>query len=102
MSGLLKPGVNRSRQAFRGKLECPHIINVGGIPVTCGSEKMEFVENVNPTRIRYRCKACRRTLIYDFSNNPSHPYASYGKNKFRQIVERWSAKNRNKGKHPKA
>lgn len=59
-----KKGINPG--AFAGKLICP----------TCESTANRFVENVGPTRIRYRCRKCGVTFQYDFSGLPDeHPYA---------------------------
>jgi hypothetical protein len=65
MSGNIhKKGLNPG--AFTGKLICP----------TCQSNSNRFVENIGPTRIRYRCRKCGVTFQYDFSGLPDqHPYA---------------------------
>ena len=86
----------QSRQAFRGKLECPNLTEFG---VECGANKWKFVEKLGQFRIRYRCKVCGKTVQYDFANNPGHPYAVFGKNKFQQVVSQWKDKQK-KGKHP--
>jgi len=81
IKGKVNPG------AFRGELLCPY----------CRASKWDFVENASRYRIRYRCKKCHKTIIYDFTNNPGHPYEVYGKGKFRQLVETWK---NNKGRKP--
>lgn len=78
-----------NRGAFRGKLICPHLVKGEKGARICGANQWEYIENVNPTCIRYRCKSCGKTIRYDFSNNPTHPYATFGKNKWRRIVEAW-------------
>jgi rubredoxin len=82
--------------AFGSKLTCPGLVTgLSGHPEMCGAEKWEFVEKVGAFRIRYRCKVCHKTIIYEYGNNPGHPYEAYGKSKWRQIVDKWKA-----GKHP--
>jgi len=71
-------GKGMSKVAFQGQLECPY----------CNHTKWKYVENQGKFRIRYRCKNCHKTLIYDFTNNPGHPYCDFGKGIFRRIVER--------------
>ena len=72
--------------AFSGDLLCPY-------PSTgrssCGSKKWAFVESVTPTRVRYRCKVCNRTIQYDFANNPmaAHPYEPFKKSVWQRIVQ---------------
>lgn len=83
LSHVIPHGANIG--AFSNKLICPHPIGTGGI---CGASSWEFVENIGSFRIRYRCKKCKRTIQYDFSNNLEHPYKVFGKNKWQRIVER--------------
>lgn len=87
----------KSPAAFSGKLTCPHLIDVGGNLVVCGASSWGFVENISRYRIRYRCKACGKTIQYDFANNFQHPYAVFGKSKWQRLVELWKNK---KGKRP--
>ena len=82
-------GMNKG--AFRGKLECPALVNKNGVAETCGAEKWKFVEKIGPYRIRYKCKVCGSTCQYDFSANPQHPYEVFGKGKWRTIVDRYKA-----------
>lgn len=80
--GIFMKGINNG--AYRGKLTCP----------VCSSEAIRYVENVSQFRLRYRCRKCGMTFQYDISNSPvgvSHPYAAFNKNKYRRIVERWEA-----------
>ena len=73
VKGKVNPG------AFSGELICPF----------CNATKWKFVENVTPTRLRYRCKACNQTIQYDISNRPTeHPYAPFKKRKWMDLVER--------------
>lgn len=80
-----------NKGAFRGPLNCP----------LCNQDctkrsRFKFVEKVTPTRIRYRCVDCGRTLQYDFSNNADfltkHPYAPFKRSRFNDIIERWKPK----------
>jgi len=78
---ILKKGINPG--AYRGELICP----------TCQSKAIRFVENIGPTRLRYRCRKCGVPFQYDISGRPDmHPYAPLangGKHagKFRDIIE---------------
>ena len=79
--------------AFRGKLECPHMIN-GGI---CGANSWKYIEQITPTRIRYQCKKCKRTIQYDFSHNDDflrkHPYEPFkSKPLFKRVIDNWKLK----------
>lgn len=72
-----KKGVNP--MAFSNELICPY----------CGEKKWKFVEKAAEFYLRYRCKACNRTILYDISNRPEHPYTPYKKaNFFRDLIER--------------
>lgn len=63
-ASIFQKGINPG--AYRGKLICP----------TCQSTAIRYVENIGPTRIRYRCRKCGVTFQYDISGNPdAHPYA---------------------------
>jgi transposase-like protein len=71
-------GMNKG--AFRGKLTCP----------VCESEAVRYVENVGPTRLRYRCRKCGLPFQYDISGGSvlnNHPYAPFKKPKWQKIVE---------------
>lgn len=78
--------------AFAGKLTCPRLI-VGTTEV-CGGQNWKFVEVVTPNRHRYLCKKCKRTVQYDFSNNPFYMKEVYGKNTA-SIVEKVKNRYRN-------
>ena len=101
MSTIIVPHMERkgmTKGAFGTQLTCPSLVTgLSGTAEACGASKWEFVEKAGPMRIRYRCKVCHKTLVYDFSGNPSHPYASYGKSKWRNIVDKWKE---TKGTHP--
>lgn len=95
------PRKGLSKAAFRDKLTCPGLMKGPApdyTPILCGAEKWEYVEKLGAYRIRYRCKVCGKTIMYDFSANMNHPYAVFGKNKWRQIVDHW--KENKKGPHP--
>lgn len=76
----LRPGKNGvSPMAFSNELICPH----------CMAKKWKFVTVVNQFYLRYLCKACKNTILYDVSNRPEHPYTPYKKNNFfRDLIER--------------
>jgi hypothetical protein len=95
-TNIIVPNMRKGQNpgAWRGPLTCPHIDFAGNV---CGAQKWKYVSRVSPYRIRYMCKKCGRTTQYDYSNNLEHPYAVFGKSKYRQIVE--AARNR-KGKRP--
>jgi len=76
--GIFTKGINKG--AYRGELTCP----------VCRSSAIRFVENIGPTRQRYRCRKCGLTFQYDISGRLDHPYAPYKKNTFREIVERYN------------
>jgi hypothetical protein len=76
MRNKINPG------AYQGDLNCP----------CCQSKAIRFVENVTPTRLRYRCRKCAITFQYDISNrNDINPYAAYQKgtvgSKIRKNIE---------------
>jgi transposase-like protein len=99
---ILIPSIQRTgmnRGAFGTKLTCPALVTgLSNKPEICNASRWEFVEQIGMYRVRYRCKACHKTIVYDYSGNPGHPYEVYGKNKWQRIVQRW--KDKNKGKHP--
>ena len=67
-----------SKAAFQAdKLFCPF----------CQGTRWKYVENVGSFCIRYRCKDCHKTVLYDFSANPDHPYKRFGKGIWKQILE---------------
>ena len=77
-----------SKGAYQGELTCPYSVNAEGKRdmITgdrlCGSKAIRFVENVTPTRLRYRCRKCGGTFQYDISNRADiNPYAAYQKGK---------------------
>ena len=96
---IIIPSMQRSgmsQGAFGTKLTCPALVTgLNGQPEVCGASKWAFVEKCGAYRIRYRCRACHKTMIYEYANNPGHPYEAYGKNKWQRIVDKW------KGTHPK-
>jgi transcription elongation factor Elf1 len=54
--------------AYQGELTCPF----------CRSRANRFIENVTPTRLRYRCRKCGLTYQYDISGRRDiNPYAAY-------------------------
>jgi len=77
-----------SKGALRGPLECPHL--------GCNGTNHKYVENQATYMIRYRCGTCHKTFLYDFSANMNHPYKTFGKSKFRQMVDAWDKKVLNK------
>ena len=88
MSTIIVPAMERKGKgqgAFGTQLLCPY----------CQTSKWQFVEKAGACRIRYRCKVCHKTIVYEYSDNPGHPYEAYGKSKWQRLVEQW------KGTHPK-
>lgn len=84
------PRKSMAKGAFGNKLTCPALVaGIDGQPEMCGAEAWSFVESIGPYRIRYRCKVCHKTVVYDFSNNPGHPYEVYAKSKWQRIVDQW-------------
>ena len=91
---MQRQGMNRG--AFGSALTCPGIVEgPNGTTSICMANKWKFVEKLGLYRARYKCKVCGRTIQYDYSANPDHPYAVFGKNKWQRLVEQW------KGTHPK-
>jgi len=87
--GIFVKGKNKA--AFGTRLTCPAIVqSPDGKAELCGAEKWSYVENLGPYRIRYKCKVCGRTVQYDYSANPGHPYAVLGKNKWQRIVDQYN------------
>lgn len=76
MEILRMPMRGKNKAAFSEKLMCPRIAGDG----ICGGTNFKFVEQVQPHMFRYLCKKCKRTLKYDFSNNPDFINRIYGKN----------------------
>lgn len=64
--------------AYRGELTCP----------VCRSKAIRRLDDVTPTRLRYRCRKCGLAFQYDISNRLNHPYAPFKSNKFRELVGR--------------
>ena len=80
----------KNRGAFGTKLTCPGIVKgLNNAPEICNASNWRFVEKLGPCRARYKCRACGRTIQYDYSANMSHPYAAFGKSKWQRIVENW-------------
>ena len=91
----MRKGMNQG--AYSSKLTCPSLVNLNNDePTVCGANKWKFVEKIGLYRARYRCGVCGKTIQYDYSNNQDHPYAVFGKNKWRRVVEAW----KKKGMHP--
>ena len=83
--GIFTPGINKG--AFQGKLTCPFSYYDGEVK-TCGSTALRFVEEIIPTRYRYRCRKCGRTFQYDFSGVAGiNPYAPYRKGRIMRNIE---------------
>ena len=83
----------KTQGAYGTKLTCPSIVpGLGGIPELCMASNWRFVEKLGPCRVRYKCRACGKTIQYDFSAIMDHPYAAFGKSKWRRIVENWKSK----------
>jgi len=87
------------RAAFGTPLVCQTLLTglIGG-PQICGSTKWQFLQKMGPYRILYRCKVCGKQAIYEFANNPGHPYEAFGKNKWQRIVERWKEGHASRGR----
>ena len=88
ISGGVPQRMRVNRGAFGTPLNCP-ICNPDGKK----KSNWEFVQQITPTRIQYRCKNCKQTIQYDFSNNPNfHPYAPYRAPFFTNLVDKWKTK----------
>ena len=59
--------------AFRGPLNCP-FCNYD----LSKKSKWRFVGKVNEFRLRYQCLDCKRTILYDITNNPQEMQRLYG------------------------
>ena len=93
-NGMPRKGATQG--AYGTKLLCPNLVTgLSGNPEMCNANRWEFVEKIGPFRVRYRCKACHKTVIYEYANNPGHPYEAYGKNKWQKIVENWKRNKKN-------
>lgn len=83
--GIFSKGINPG--AYRGELTCPYLVDGNGQRniyggVECGSKAIRFVENIGPTRLRYRCRKCGGFFQYDISNRLDlNPYAPFQKGK---------------------
>lgn len=89
--GIFTKGINKG--AYQGRLTCPHLVNDQGErhilgTRTCDSTAIRFVEEINPTRIRYRCRKCGGTFQYDISGLDNNPYAPYMKGTIKRTIER--------------
>ena len=102
MATIIVPGMKSQGMAdgaFGNRLTCPSLVTgLSGEPEVYGAEKWQFVEKIGPFRIRYRCKVCHKTIIYEFSGNPGHPYEAYGKNKWQRIVQQWQNGHASRGR----
>ena len=79
-----------NRGAFGTPLNCP-ICNSNATK----KSNWQFVQQITPTRIQYRCKDCKHTLQYDFSNNPNfHPYTPFKTPFFTNLVNNWKLKHK--------
>ena len=49
--------------------------------------RWQYIENITPYRIRYRCKDCGHYMQYDFSNRAfEHPYSPFKKDKWQKLI----------------
>ena len=77
-----------NRGAFQGELHCA-LCN----PYGKKKSNWQFVRQITPSRIEYRCRDCRHICQYDFSNNPNfHPYAPFKTPFFTNLVDNWKNK----------
>ena len=91
--GIFTKGINKG--AYRGKLTCPYtyyvfddVTNTGEM-VDCNSTANRFMEEITPTRLRYRCRKCGGTFQYDISGIMDNPYAAYSsRSKFGQHLKK--------------
>ena len=85
--GIFTKGI--SKYAYQGRLTCPYSYYQNGEIRDCKSTAIRFVEEVTPTRLRYRCRKCGGTFQYDISNRRDlNPYAAYSeKSKFRRHLK---------------
>ena len=58
---IFTKGINKA--AFQGRLTCP----------VCQSQAIRFLENLGPTRKRYRCRKCGLPFQYEFGGFVNHP-----------------------------
>ena len=81
---------NINKYAYQGKLTCPYSYYVNGEIRDCKSTAIRFVEEISPTRIRYRCRKCGGPFQYDISNRSDvNPYAAYSEqSKFRRHLRK--------------
>jgi len=79
--GIFTKGINKG--AYRGRLICPYTYYVWddvthtGEMVDCKSAAIRLMEEITPTRLRYRCRKCGGKFQYDISNSTDNPYAAY-------------------------
>lgn len=77
VSFLHIPRKGMGMAAFSRELICPF----------CEGKKWKFVEKISEYRFRYQCKLCKRTVQYDTSNRPEHPYEPFNKsNRFQDLL----------------
>jgi transposase-like protein len=76
MASIVSGGVAKAA-FYSDKLFCPY----------CNGTRWRFEEKVRAATIRYRCKDCHNTVLYDFGANPDHPYKIYGKGVFKRFFE---------------
>lgn len=80
---LHMPRKGMNPAAFGSELTCPY----------CQGTKWKYIEKVSQFRFRYQCKACKKTVQYDTSNRPEHPYAREMKsNKFMDMIRKINKK----------
>ena len=62
--GIFRKGINPG--AYSGNLSCP----------VCRSTAIRFIENIGPTRLRYRCRKCGLPFQYETGRDmlDIHPY----------------------------
>ena len=74
--GIFTKGI--SKNAYQGELTCPYSYYIDGEVRDSRSKAIRFVEEITPTRLRYRCRKCGGAFQYDISNRRDlNPYAAY-------------------------
>jgi len=72
-----------------------------GRPFEIGPYRVEGIRLEHPGGATgYRIECGGKTLIYEFSNNPGHPYEAYGKSKWQMIVDLWKKGQATRGRKP--
>jgi len=85
--GIFTKGINKG--AYRGELTCPYTYYINGEVTVCGSKANRLIEQLSPTRLRYRCRKCGGAYQYDISGNPGYnPYATFRKGKIWSSIMR--------------